>query len=34
VIEISQPLVRDGGPDGVMNTSPNTLFAVQGYFVP
>jgi hypothetical protein len=34
VVAIGQPLVRDGGPDGVMNTSPNTLFAVQGYFVP
>jgi hypothetical protein len=34
VIEIGQPLVRDGGSDGVMSTSPNTLFAVQGYFVP
>jgi hypothetical protein len=34
VIELDQLLVRDGGPDGVVNTSPNALFAVQGYFVP
>jgi hypothetical protein len=34
VVAIQQLLVRDGGPDGVMNTSPNTLFAVQGLFAP
>ena len=26
--------VLDGGPDGVASTPPNTLFAVQGVFVP
>jgi glucose/arabinose dehydrogenase len=26
--------VNDGGPDGVAATTPNTLFAVQGFFVP
>jgi hypothetical protein len=26
--------VFDGGPDGVASTSPNTLFATQGVFVP
>jgi hypothetical protein len=34
VIELDQPQVRDGGPDGVMATTPNGLFAVQGIFVP
>jgi len=26
--------VFDGGADGVASTAPNTLFAVQGVFVP
>jgi len=26
--------VYDGGPDGVVSTQDNTLFAVQGLFVP
>ena len=26
--------VLDGGADGIASTSPNTLFAVQGVFVP
>jgi hypothetical protein len=26
--------VNDGGPDGLASTTPNTLFAVQGVFVP
>jgi hypothetical protein len=26
--------VNDGGPDGVVSTTPNTLFATQGVFVP
>ncbi len=26
--------VFDGGADGVASTSPNTLFAAQGIFVP
>jgi hypothetical protein len=33
-IAIEQVQVRDGGPDGVMGTTPNRLFAVQGIFVP
>jgi hypothetical protein len=34
IVEIGQILVRDGGPDGVVATAPNTLFAVQGIFIP
>jgi hypothetical protein len=26
--------VYDGGPDGLASTQPNTLFAVEGLFVP
>ena len=26
--------VNDGGPDGLVSTTPNTLFATQGVFVP
>jgi hypothetical protein len=33
-LEIGQLLVQDGGTDGVVATSPNTLFAVQGIFIP
>ena len=33
-VEVDQLQVRDGGPDGSVSTSPNTLFAVQGVFVP
>jgi hypothetical protein len=29
-----QVQVFDGGADGVVSTSPNTLFAKQGVFVP
>ena len=29
-----QVQVNDGGPDGVVSTTPNTLFATQGVFVP
>jgi hypothetical protein len=32
--EVGQIQVYDGGPDGVASTSPNTLFAVQGVFIP
>ncbi len=32
--EIGQVRVNDGGPDGVVSTAPNGLFAVQGVFVP
>jgi hypothetical protein len=34
VIEISQLQVTDGGTDGVVATTPNTLFEVQGIFIP
>jgi hypothetical protein len=34
VAEISQLKVFDGGQDGNVFTSPNTLFAIQGLFVP
>jgi hypothetical protein len=32
--EFQQATLSDGGPDGVTGTAPNTLFAVQGVFVP
>jgi hypothetical protein len=34
VVEISQLQIFDGGTDGVVATSPNTLFEVQGIFIP
>ncbi len=34
LVEIGQLTVTDGGPDGLVGTSPNTLFAVQGIFIP
>jgi hypothetical protein len=34
VVEIGQLQVEDGGPDGVHATVPNTLFGVQGIFIP
>jgi hypothetical protein len=34
VVALEQPQVRDGGPDGVMGTAPNRVFAAQGIFVP
>jgi hypothetical protein len=34
IVEISQLQVTDGGTDGVMGTTPNTLFGVQGIFIP
>lgn len=32
--ELGRVEVYDGGPDGTASTEPNTLFAVQGIFVP
>ena len=32
--QLGQVQVNDGGADGVVSTTPNTLFAVQGVFVP
>jgi glucose/arabinose dehydrogenase len=32
--EVNTMQVFDGGPDGVVSTAPNTLFATQGIFVP
>ena len=32
--QLDQVQLFDGGPDGVAETTPNTLFAVQGVFVP
>jgi uncharacterized repeat protein (TIGR01451 family) len=34
VWQLGQVRVLDGGPDGVVSTANNTLFAVQGVFVP
>jgi hypothetical protein len=34
VVEIGQLQIFDGGPDGVTATAPNTLFSVQGIFIP
>ena len=34
IVEIGQITVTDGGPDGQNSTSPNTLFGVQGIFIP
>jgi hypothetical protein len=33
-VEIGQIQISDGGPDGVVGTTPNTLFSVQGIFIP
>ena len=33
-IEVGQITITDGGPDGIVGTTPNTLFAVQGIFIP
>jgi hypothetical protein len=32
--QLDRVLVNDGGADGLVSTTPNTLFAVQGVFVP
>jgi hypothetical protein len=34
VVEIGQITISDGGDDGIVGTAPNTLFAVQGIFIP
>ena len=34
IVEVGQIQVTDGGPDGIVGTTPNTLFAVQGIFIP
>jgi len=33
-VEIAQVQVSDGGPDGQRGTTPNTVFARQGIFIP
>jgi hypothetical protein len=33
-IEVGQINITDGGPDGVNATTPNTVFEVQGLFIP
>jgi hypothetical protein len=33
-VEVGQIQISDGGPDGIVGTTPNTLFAVQGIFIP
>ena len=33
-VEVSQMQVNDGGPDGQASTADNTLFAIQGVFIP
>ena len=32
--ELGQVKVFDGGADGLASTQPNTLFAIEGLFVP
>ena len=34
IVEIGQIQISDGGPDGLVSTTPNTLFGVQGIFIP
>jgi hypothetical protein len=34
IVGIGVVNVTDGGPDGLTGTSPNTLFAVQGIYIP
>jgi hypothetical protein len=34
VVEIGQISINDGGPDGSVATTPNTVFAKQGIFIP
>ena len=34
IVEIGQIQISDGGTDGVAATDPNTLFSVQGIFIP
>jgi len=34
IVETGQITTLDGGPDGVVATAPNTVFGVQGIFIP
>ena len=34
VVEMAQAQFSDGGADGLPSTTPNTLFAVAGLFIP
>jgi hypothetical protein len=34
VVEVQQLQISDGGVDGLVATTPNTLFEVQGIFIP
>jgi hypothetical protein len=34
IVEVGQITITDGGPDGQNATTPNTLFGVQGIFIP
>ena len=34
IVEVGQITITDGGPDGLNGTTPNTLFEVQGIFIP
>ena len=34
IMALGQMQLTDGGPDGITGTTPNTLFAVEGLFVP
>jgi hypothetical protein len=34
IVEIGQIKINDGGDDGLNSTTPNTLFEVQGIFIP
>jgi hypothetical protein len=34
IVEVGQISITDGGPDGLVGTTPNTLFGVQGIFIP
>ena len=34
IVEVGQITITDGGADGLNGTTPNTLFGVQGIFIP
>jgi hypothetical protein len=34
VVELAQLVIYDGGADGYVGSQPNTLFAIQGFFIP
>jgi hypothetical protein len=34
IVEVGQIQITDGGADGIVGTTPNTLFSVQGIFIP